>query len=173
MNMQIVTGEKLGEVKARIQALQEIVRFNQDDKIGYERMQLANRFNAAMKNRMTPAEFVELFPNPPVSGTNLTLYNAVKTGADQLSPANESPEIAADFLELDNYFRNAAKPDRSLTEAEFSTLYPEPNFDIETAAIATAQTEADKLRSFLKSGPYPDYPRMYDIDFLTGTAVSP
>lgn len=171
MNMQLVSGNKLQEVQNRLKALQTTVRDIQH-KISCTQAAHANRFNSAMKNRVSPAEFLALFPNPPVSGANLTAYNAVKNGTDQLSPATGDPLIAADFLKLDQYYAELAKPSRSLTKEEFDTLYPAPSIATENAAIATAQAEVERLHSFLRSGPFPDYPKNYDVDFLLTTAVS-
>lgn len=172
MNMQTVGGDKLLEVKNRLKALQVIVRDTQH-KISCTQAAQADRFNAAMKNRMSPAEYAALFPNPPVAGANFTAYTAVKNGTDTLSPAIDDPLVAEDFLKLDQHYAELSKPSRSLTKEEFDTLYPAPNFATENAAIATDQTEANKLHSFLKSGPYPQYPAEYDVDLLAGTAVSP
>jgi len=167
MNMQTVGGDKLLEVKNRVKALQAIVRDTQH-KISCTQAAHANRFNAAMKSRMSPAEFLTLFPNPPVSGANLTAYTAVKNGTDTLSPAIDDPLVAEDFLKLDQYYAELAKPSRSLTDAEFLQLYPEPSFTTENAAIATAQIEANKLDAFLKS----ETANQLDVDLLAGTAVS-
>ncbi|WKJ91346.1 hypothetical protein QZJ86_04245 [Methylomonas montana] len=171
MNIKTVDGNKLIEVKNRLKALQVIVRDTQH-KISCEQAAHADRLNSAMKNRMSPAEFLALFPNPPVSGANLTAYTAVKNGTDTLSPAIDDPLVAEDFLKLDQHYAERAKPSRSLTESEFLQLYPAPTFTAENAAIAAAQVECDKLAAFLRSGPANQYPAPFDVDFLSTTAVS-
>ncbi|MBD9356805.1 hypothetical protein [Methylomonas albis] len=195
MNLQTISGDKIIEVQNRIKALQEIVRFNQNDKIGYARMQRSNHFDSAMVDRMKPAEFLLLFPNAPVDSdfaaenAEITAKQTQLTAAIAAQPANDPGNNYHNYTVLplqskieelqrkkqfviDTYNRQKVKPDRPLTEAEFLQLYPEPTFTAENAAIATANTECNKLDAFLKSGPYPQYPATYDVDLLAGTAVS-
>ncbi|WP_446810561.1 hypothetical protein ACH50O_02945 [Methylomonas sp. 2BW1-5-20] len=198
MNMQTVDGNKLIEVKNRIKALQEIIRYNQNDKIGYSLSQHSARMHGALRDIMKPAEFLLLFPNAPADAdadfvpenTEIAAKQTTLAAAIAAQPANDPGNNYRNYtvipiqnriaelqrqkqFSIDTYNRQKLKPDRPLTETEFLQLYPTPTFTAENAAIAAAQTECNKLDAFLKSGPYPQYPAAYDVDLLAGTASYP
>jgi len=188
--MQQVSGNKLLLVKARTVDLQSIIKNNelsmQDARDTY-----ANKRKASVSNRMTPAEFLALFPSPPTDGSFVTENAAIaateieRTALSGLPVTNERyTKISAltqgivdlkniKLYSLDKYALNVTKPERTLTEAEFLQLYPlpEPGFTAQLAAIATARVEVNKLSDFLKTGPFP-WPGSYDVDLLAGTAIS-
>jgi len=180
MNMQPVTGPKVTEVKTRITALQATVRQNQLDIQTKTDQHEKRRVNTTQKSRMTPAEFLLIYPSAPstaaedaeiasltaqISGKPL---NSLETG-----PARKRLDEVqiAKKIKIDDYNRNKLAPEGPLTAAQFDSLYSAPTTTAETAAISAAQTEANKLDSFLKSGPAPNA-GSYDVDFLVGTAIT-
>lgn len=186
MNMQQVTGGTLLAAKNRILTLQQAAKAS-SLAIEERNAQYDRRKQAALRDPMKPAEFQMLFPNPPGTvefapedaqiaakqaqiaalnagtGTNHRLQDGLQTDIDMLG-VQKSIKTAA-------YQRNLAKPERPLTETEYATLYPAPDHSADQATIAAAQTEANKLKAFLSSGPNPN-PGAYDVDLLAGTSVS-
>lgn len=192
--MQTVVGNTLLAAKNRITTLQTIVKNNQLS-MGDRSSAHAQRQQIAASNKMTQAEFLLLFPTAPVDTDFVTENAEIAAKQTALAAAiaarppvdpgsnyyntniiplqSKISELQANKERaISAYTRQAQKPERALTDAEFAQLYPTPSLVAEQTAIAAAQTECNTLSAFLKSGPYPNYPAMYDIDLLTGTAVS-
>lgn len=179
MNMQQVSGTTLAAAKNRIAVLQQTVKSAQLS-IQARHDEYDRRQKAALREPMRPAEFASLYPNPPtfaaenaeiaakqaqiaaLTGTNLAPKGRLQRDIDMLN-AQKSMKTAS-------HARNLIKPEGPMTAAEFSTLYPYPSQATDQSTISAAQTEVNKLDSFLKSGPYPN-PGPYDVDFLAGTQV--
>lgn len=194
MNMQLVSGNKLIEAKNRIKVLQDLIS-NTQSSIQNQRDAHDRRRWAATREPMKAAEFLSLFPNAPVDSDFVaenaeiaTKQTDLSTAIAALRPNDQSGELYGKVSAIkvrieelqrkkqsaiDTYARLKIKPDRPLTEVEFLQMYQAPTFATENTAITAAQTECNKLDAFLKSGPYPQYPAQYDIDQLSGTAVSP
>jgi hypothetical protein len=183
MNMQQVTGGTLFAAKNRIAVLQQAVK---DGQLSIEARNAAHdrRRGAALRENMKPSEFLALFPSPPTFAAEdaeiaakqaqINVLNA-GTGTNVMPQANLQRDIDMLGVQKGNktaaYNRQLTKPERPLTVAEFATLYQAPTHSTDQSTITAAQTEANKLDSFLKSGPYPN-PGLYDVDLLTGTQVS-
>lgn len=182
MNFQQVGGDKLLQVANRIKALQKTVSSNQIN-IGQKLGDFAAWKKNSLIRLMSPNEFAQLFPNPPATTLSVSdyqqiiQYRQISVGGPWGGPGKLQSIISvyayeAEIRTLDDYFANLQKPQRQLTQAEFDTLYQPPSTSTETAAISAAQAEANALTNFLKSGPYPQYPAQYDVDLLTGTAIT-
>ncbi|MDT4330868.1 hypothetical protein ACQE3E_17400 [Methylomonas sp. MED-D] len=182
MNMQNVTAATLLAAKTRMTALGQTFRAA-SLAIEQRNAEHDRHRQAALRENMRPSEFLALFPSPPgsiefaaedaeiaskqaqiasLSGTNIWVRDRLENDIDMLNVQKG--------LKTSAYNRQLAKPERPLTAAEFATLYPAPTHITDQTTIAAGQTEANKLNSFIYSGPYPS-PGLYDVDLLSGTAV--
>ncbi|OAI24551.1 hypothetical protein [Methylomonas koyamae] len=180
MNMQQVTTATLLAAKNRIIALGQTFK-DANLAIGQRNDEYDRRKQAAQRELMRPSEFVSLFPLPPT----FTAENAeIASKQAQIAAITGTNTFPKGLLEQDidmlnvmknmktaTYARELSKPERTMTAAQFSTLYPAPTHATDLSTISAAQTEANKLEAFLKSGHYPN-PGAYDVDLLSGTAVS-
>ncbi|OAI12811.1 hypothetical protein A1507_18775 [Methylomonas koyamae] len=122
-----------------------------------------------------------LFPSPPTFAAENAEIASKQAQIAAITGTNTRPKdrLEQDIFMLNaqksmktaTYARELSKPERTMTAAQFSTLYPAPTHATDLSTISTAQTEANKLDAFLKSGPYPN-PGAYDVDLLSGTTVS-
>ncbi|WGS85015.1 hypothetical protein [Methylomonas sp. UP202] len=181
--MQQVSGATLLAAKTRMTALGQTFRAA-SLAIEQRNAEHDRHRQAALRENMRPAEFLALFPNPPGSvefapedaeiaakqaqiasftGTNTWVRDRLQRDIDMLNVQKG--------LKTSAYNRQLAKPERPLTAAEFATLYPAPTHTTDQTTITSGQTEANKLNSFIYSGPYPS-PGLYDVDLLAGTSVS-
>jgi len=185
VNFQQVTGATLLAAKTRMAALGQTFRAA-SLAIEQRSAEYDRRRQAALRENMRPSEFVALFPSPPGSvefaaedaeiaakqaqiaalnaggGTNASVTARLQNDIDMLNVQKG--------LKTSAYTRQLAKPERPMTATEFATLYPAPTHTSDQATISAAQTEANKLDAFLKSGPYPN-PGAFDVDLLAGTTV--
>lgn len=183
MNIQQVTGGTLFAAKNRIAVLQQTVK---DGQLSIEARNAAHdrHREAALRENMKPSEFLALFPSPPTFAAEDAEIAAKQAQIDALDAGTGTNHMPQAYLQRDidmlgvqkinktaAYNRQLTKPERPLTAAEFATLYPEPTHTADQSTITAAQTEANKLDSFFKSGPYPN-PGAYDVDLLADTEVS-
>ncbi|MBF6649523.1 hypothetical protein [Methylobacter sp. BlB1] len=192
MNMQFVHDDILKQAAVRMDELQGIVSEN------YLAIQnvldsYSERRERAKRRSMTKVEFNVLYPNPPFIEEDTQIVDkkakheallaefntdpgkraSIAGGLSSLAQERHELEMAK-AVKLNGYYATRDNPHRSLTDEEFVTLYPastDADFANETAAIADARVEANKLHSFFKSGPYPQ-PGLYDVDLLNGTAIT-
>lgn len=192
MNLQHVNADVLLAAKNRIKELQEFFATKERD-IQNVLDTYDKKKELAGHRSMTRDEFNLLYPNPPFIEEDAQITDKrAKHGALQaefaahpdkrssLSGSLKSLQLelreleASKTVKLNGYYATQANPHRSLTDEEFLVLYPAPkdaDFAAEKSAISAAQTEADSIHSFLKSGPYPN-PGNYDVDLLSGTAIT-
>lgn len=180
MNMQQVSGSILMAAKNRIEVLQQTVKSAQLS-IQLSHDEYDRREQAALREPMRPAEFASLFPTPPTFAAENAEIEAKQTQIATLTGTNLDQKLllqqdidmlnAQKSMKTASYTRNLIKPEGSMTAAQFSALYPYPTHTTDQSTISTAQTEVNKLDSFLKSGPYPT-PSSYDVDLLTDTQVN-
>lgn len=193
MNMQTTAWETVVAAQNRADELQNVI-LRTTDTIQSVYVGHAERQMVAKSRRMTPAEFLILYPDAPVDG-DFAEENAelatLQAEYDAITWPQPDPCYTISgrrsFLEqriealkkrkstlTARYHTNKLKPDRCLTDAEYTALYPKPtdaDFIDELAAIEAARVEINLLDQFLKSGPAPNT-GLYDVDFLTGTAIS-
>ncbi|OAI25076.1 MULTISPECIES: hypothetical protein [Methylomonas] len=186
MNLQQVSGATLLAAKTRMTALGQTFRAA-SLAIEQRNAEHDRHRQAALRENMRPAEFLALFPNPPGSVEFAAEDAEIATKQAQIASLNAgggtntavSARLQNDIdmlnvqkgLKTQAYTRQLTKPERSLTDAEFATLYPAPTHTADQATISAGQTEANKLDAFLKSGPYPNS-GTFDVDLLAETAVA-
>lgn len=186
MNFQQVTGATLLAAKTRMAALGQTFRAA-SLAIEQRNAEHDRHRQAALRENMRPSEFLTLFPNPPGSVEFAPEDAEIAAKQAQIAALNAgggTNDGVTGWLRIDirilnvqkglktaAYTRQLTKPERPLTAAEFATLYPAPTHTVDQTTISSCQTEANKLNSFIYSGPYPS-PGPYDVDLLVGTAVN-
>lgn len=179
MNIQTVRHEKINEVKARILEIQESIRTANLD-IGNAQAAHEQHFNSAMKSRsMTSAEFMSLFPEPPIADITADI-TATQAKIDAIKLPTKRQKLIEELSGLEfeksrliaSHAQSTQTPGRPLTADEFNTLYPKPNFAVEHAKRAKDQDECNALHAFLNSIQFPKNASQYDVDLLVGSSVS-
>lgn len=194
MNMQPITFVKIREVQNRYDLLNDLVRtasLNMSDK----RLIYTQKKQVATQNKMTVAEYLALYPSLDTSAIDAKIaaattaynqevsrYNALKTDAERIANWKfmNGKKVELDFLTahksrmVADYNAAKANPRHALAGDQYDALHPfvdAVECASELTAISVAGAEQRKLLAFLASGPNPKAGN-YDVDLLTGTAVS-
>jgi len=188
MNMQPANGNHFLAVKNRMEELQALIK-STEARAQYKRKEYNHKKAIAKRRKITLAEYDALFQTAPVDADFVGINSEIAslqaeidgtTGPTSLWVlyATLAKQERVKSLEqsklqtIADYHNGRANLSRQLTESEFDSLYPAPtDFATENTLISDSSIEVNLLHSFLKSGPYPS-PGQYDIDLLTGTAIS-
>jgi len=191
MNMQLVNADYFVAIKNRTEELQQVVH-DEVTKISTTRSNHEELKRLSFKRKMYLTEFDALFPTAPVDGDFVTENNkiaALQAEIDALIAAGgewngrwaarpQETEMrdlkSAKAQKIADYHNGRQNLGRSLTDAEFTQLYPEPtdsDFIDEQLLIDNARAEIGQLHDFLQSGTWPKA-GLHDVDLLAGTAIS-